>query len=127
MLYLYSIQMGESEKIPAGKMSRRKRLIARRRAIFFWAFAVGCLVLAAVSSASCTHTPEQANTPSVNAYSLEEQLHKAQAENNWLKEENERLRSEIVRLNQELASATEAIYTLNRKLDAIFNPDITGE
>lgn len=127
MVYLYSIRMGDSEKIPRGEMSHGKRLIARRRAIFFCALVLGCLVVAVFFSISCGHTPEQANTPSHDANSLEEQLQKAQMENNWLKEENERLRGEIVRLNQELASASEAIYTLNRKLDAIFNPDITGE
>ena len=126
MIYLYPIRMGDSEKIPTGKIAEGER-IARRRAIFFCALVVACLVGGGFFSVSCGHTPQRTDEYSPDLNSLEEQLRRAQAENNWLKEENERLRGEIVRLNQELAAANEAIYTLNRKLDAIFNPDLTGE
>jgi hypothetical protein len=85
----------------------------------------------AVFSVSCSRTSnasKSANTsPIVEEDTVVKQLQDARAENNILREENERLCSEIVRLNQELADASEAIYTLNRKLDAIFNPDVIGE
>lgn len=126
MLYLYLKRMGDSGKISTAYISERNR-IARTGAIFFCAFVVACVVAGVFFSVSCGHTPDRTEAPVPDVNPLEEHLQKARAENSWLKEENERLCGEIVRLNQELTAANEAIYTLNRKLDAIFNPDLTGE
>ena len=54
---------------------------------------------------------------------LEMELERAQFGNVLLKEENDWLRSEVIKLPQELAEATQTIYSLNRKLDAIFKPN----
>ena len=55
------------------------------------------------------------------------ELERVRSENDLLKEENSRLSSEVVRLNQALADANQEIYSLSRKLDAIFKPDTQGE
>ena len=55
------------------------------------------------------------------------ELERAQFGNVLLKEENDWLRSEVIRLHQELAEATQTIYSLNTKLDAIFKPNNTAE
>lgn len=48
-------------------------------------------------------------------------------ENSILKAENSRLRSEAVRLNEALAEAGRTIYSLNKKLEAIFKPETGGD
>ncbi|MBI5117672.1 hypothetical protein HZA56_14435 [Candidatus Poribacteria bacterium] len=55
------------------------------------------------------------------------ELDKARSENATLQEENDRLRSEIARLEGELADANQAIYSLEKKLDAIFWPNNLSE
>jgi hypothetical protein len=81
---------------------------------------------------SCGHTPETSTADTnieanVDAIEIEGQPQITNSDYDLLKEENGWLRSELIRLNQELADANEAIYTLNRKLDAIFNPEVAGE
>ena len=121
------------------EMARRVLLIARKRAIFFYTLALAFLVFGGLFFISCTHTPSNHGPNSTVAEStvpestledmetIVEQTDQVHSENDVLREENARLRAEIVRLNLELASAHEAIYTLNRKLDAIFNPEVKGE
>ncbi len=58
---------------------------------------------------------------------MEAELDRMEQENSQLKEENEGLRAEILKLQASLADANQNIYALNRKLDAIFKPDETGE
>ena len=58
---------------------------------------------------------------------IEAELDRMQQENSMLKEENEGLRAEILKLQVMLAGANQSIYALNRKLDAIFKPDEIGE
>jgi peptidoglycan hydrolase CwlO-like protein len=58
---------------------------------------------------------------------LESELERAQTENTLLREENNWLRTEVNRLQQSLADANEAIYSLTRKLDAIFKPNSPGQ
>jgi cell division protein FtsB len=53
-------------------------------------------------------------------------LEEARAENVALEEENGRLQSDVVRLNMALAEAALEVYSLNKKLDAIFKPE-SGE
>lgn len=113
-------------------MSYQKGLIARRRAIFFCAITLACFVLGIMSMVSCGHTPEatdiDANIDSVNKIDrIYNQSQTLNSDCGLLREENRWLRSELIRLNQELVDANEAIYTLNRKLDAIFNPELAGE
>lgn len=59
--------------------------------------------------------------------SLEAELERVRAGNAFLSEENSRLRSEVIRLNEALVEAGQTIYSLNRKLDAIFKPEAEGE
>jgi regulator of replication initiation timing len=58
---------------------------------------------------------------------LEAELERVRAGNAFLSEENSRLRLEVIRLNEALAEAGQTIYSLNRKLDAIFKPEAEGE
>jgi len=133
MLYLLQEKMVKIAIISRVKMAHQVSLIARRRAIFFCTVALAFLIFGVMFSISCSHTPSNSTVNSTEVESTvdmetivvqSEQVH---SENDSLKEENDRLRAEIVRLNLELAAAHEAIYTLNRKLDAIFNPDVKGE
>ena len=55
---------------------------------------------------------------------VEFELERAQTENTLLREENNWLRTEVNRLQLSLADANQTIYSLTRKLDAIFNPDV---
>ena len=50
-------------------------------------------------------------------------LEEIRAENELLEKDNGWLRSEIIRLNQALAEAALEVYSLNKKLDAIFKPE----
>ena len=60
------------------------------------------------------------------AEAVKAKLEKARAENEVLKEKNDRLQSKVVRLNEALAQAALEVYSLNKKLDAIFKPE-SGE
>jgi hypothetical protein len=62
-----------------------------------------------------------------NIEDMEAELELVRAENKPLKEEIDGLRSEVIMLHQALADANQTIYSLNRKLDAIFKPEIAGE
>lgn len=50
-------------------------------------------------------------------------LERARHTNLLLREENDWLRDEVIRLNQSLYEANRDIYSLKRKLDAIFKTD----
>ncbi|GAB4339318.1 MAG: hypothetical protein Kow0099_14240 [Candidatus Abyssubacteria bacterium] len=54
---------------------------------------------------------------------MEWEIEELRWKNRLLKEENDWLRAEVIRLNQALSDANQNIYSLNRKLDAIFKPE----
>ncbi len=58
---------------------------------------------------------------------VDAELDRLQQENSLLREENAGLRAQVLKLQASLADANQNIYALNRKLDAIFKPDETGE
>lgn len=58
-----------------------------------------------------------------NAGTLEAELEIVRAQNSRLEMENVGLRTEAIRLNEALADANQTIYSLNKKLDAIFKPE----
>lgn len=58
---------------------------------------------------------------------VESELEEVRWKNMLLKEENDWLRAEVIRLNQALYEASQNIYSLNRKLDAIFKPENSGK
>jgi len=140
MLYLRLKKMVKRAIISRIMMARQVLLIAPWRAIFFWVVGVA-LLSATMLSVSCSRTSARSgvdsganptdavSTVDVEPVGIEPAVppEPSYTENDILKEENRRLRAEIVRLNLELAAAHEAIYTLNRKLDAIFNPAVKGE
>ena len=136
--------------------SERKGPIARKGAIFFCVAALTFALCGLLFGVACSHTSantekeviatgsatdtevtpsespketpvqrEPDKKPSIEA--LKTELDHAQFENMLLKEENDWLRSEVIGLHQELAEATQTIYSLNRKLDAIFKPNNTAE
>jgi len=139
----------KSAQLPGENSSERKGPIARKGAIFFCAAALTAVVCGLVLSVSCGHTSVTAEKEGIAAgphtatetrpravsergvsHSIEElemELERAQFGNVLLKEENDWLRSEVIRLHQELAEATQTIYSLNTKLDAIFKPNNTAE
>jgi len=51
---------------------------------------------------------------------VEAELEREENENRSLKEENDWLRVQVIQLQQALIDASQNIYSLNRKLDAIF-------
>ena len=54
---------------------------------------------------------------------VEAKLEEARAENEALEKEYSWLQSEVIRLNRALAEAALEVYSLNKKLDAIFKPE----
>lgn len=80
-------------------------------------------------------TPDSAANPEINqpkSENIDERafypdagvtVRKLQAENESLKKENGTLRLEVIRLNNDLVEANAEIYSLNRKLNAIFKPE----
>ncbi|RJP19158.1 MAG: hypothetical protein C4520_13285 [Candidatus Abyssobacteria bacterium SURF_5] len=54
---------------------------------------------------------------------VEAELERERINNQALKEENDWLRVQVIHLQQELITANQNIYSLNRKLDAIFKPN----
>lgn len=121
---------------------RRGQNDARRWALFFYRAMSGVGLFFLVATVSCsgvTPGPEKSAASTSNMgeareapisgtdqemEQLETELERARLENDFLREENGLLRAEIVRLNWTLAEANEKIYSLNRKLDAIFKPEI---
>jgi hypothetical protein len=53
----------------------------------------------------------------------ETELERERTENRLLKEENNWLRVQVLELQEALITANQNIYSLNRKLDAIFKPN----
>lgn len=64
-----------------------------------------------------------AGQPEGSGESSEIELERIRLENAFLREENNWLRSKVTRLNEALVEANQTIYSLNRKLDAIFKPE----
>ncbi len=62
-----------------------------------------------------------------NAEDTEDELERMRWENDMLKQENDWLRLEVIKLQRSLLDANQTIYSLNRKLDAIFKPNSLGE
>ena len=58
-----------------------------------------------------------------NLEEMESELDWERNQNRILKEENDWLRVRVMQLQQELVTANQNIYSLNRKLDAIFKPN----
>ena len=71
--------------------------------------------------------PPEIKHPKKRIETSRTEYRRIEAEDFMLQKENERLSSEVASLNVMLAEANRTIYSLNRKLDAIFKPDITGE
>jgi hypothetical protein len=58
-----------------------------------------------------------------NLEEVETELERERVEKQELKEENDWLRVQVIQLQHELVIANQNIYSLNRKLDAIFKPN----
>ncbi len=74
-----------------------------------------------VSSADSPSVPKKHTRRDIE--NLEEELERKDLENQSLKEENDWLRVQVIQLQQALIDANQSIYSLNRKLDAIFKPN----
>lgn len=127
----------------------RNGLFDPKRVIFFcllW-LSLGFIAMAALS---CGHTRDRAGEPDANSTSVESpapekslqvvsedpvpakrrvrrnveeveaELEQEREEKNTLKEENDWLRVQVIQLQEDLITANQNIYALNRKLDAIF-------
>ncbi len=71
--------------------------------------------------------PDRPKPAGVDERERADELGEARTETEALEHENGWLRLEVVRLNKALAEAALEVYSLNKKLDAIFKPQPGGE
>lgn len=123
-------------------------MTARRWALFFCVSALVVGAVGSLSAVSCATAPANSEkeaissspAPSANPISEPDrpksagvdereyanELGEVRKEIEALEHENGRLRSEVVRLNKTLVEAVLEVYSLNKKLDAIFKPQPGG-
>ncbi len=132
--------MKKTARMLIGSCLRQSGLTARKRASFFYMFVVAFGFIAILFTASCARNAATSEQQALSAMrevsaepgvgqegsaieSLRPEIERAESENDLLKAQNNWFRSEVIRLNEALADANRTIYSLNRKLDAIFKPE----
>ena len=148
--------MDENSRTLRDNEPRQEAMTARNRALFFCVLSLTVGLLGSLFALSCgtvatspkkeiiSEVPEVSTEPRIEHIELEpasnpetnqpepEKFNEqdcgpvTEAALEKVREENDRLRLEVIRLNADLAWANSEIYSLNRKLDAIFKPEPGG-
>ena len=148
--------MGENSITLKDNGPTQEGMTARNRALFFCVVALAIGLLGSFFALSCGTTaaspkreiiseiPEVSTEPRIEHIELEpaanpetiqtkpEKVDRqdyspaSEAALERMREENGRLHLEMIRLNKDLIEANSEIYSLNRKLDAIFKPEPGG-